>query len=188
MRQIEPTGVYRGPRWIESHGPPRTRSREQVPAGQRAILVLVIHEGPARVMPLTCGPRAAVRGAASSRRCLQASPGPQAGRAALAGAARRAPRLTPLARGPAARSLIQAQQQRHQQQRGTADGAAGTSAPVQVSFCLSRRVRFGERLILVGAHELLARSGGSPWDPAAGKALRWSEGDVWSVDVQLPPG
>lgn len=47
----------------------------------------------------------------------------------------------------------------------------------------SLQVAFGESLRLVGSDSVL---GG--WDVAQGPELQWSDGDVWSLDLQVPAG
>lgn len=47
----------------------------------------------------------------------------------------------------------------------------------------SQPLAFGEHLRLVGSAERLGA-----WDPAAGLALEWAEGDNWSADAALPEG
>jgi hypothetical protein len=36
---------------------------------------------------------------------------------------------------------------------------------------------------MVGSNELLGN-----WDPKRGMGMRWSEGDVWVADFEVPPG
>ncbi len=45
------------------------------------------------------------------------------------------------------------------------------------------QVAFGETHKLVGAHPHL---GG--WNPDAAPSMSWSDGDVWTLDLDLPPG
>lgn len=45
------------------------------------------------------------------------------------------------------------------------------------------QVEFGESLRLVGSDSVLGS-----WDVAQGPALRWSDGDVWTLDLEVPAG
>lgn len=44
-------------------------------------------------------------------------------------------------------------------------------------------MEFGESLRLVGSDSVLGS-----WDVAQGPALQWSDGDVWTLDLEVPAG
>ncbi|KAK9822642.1 hypothetical protein WJX81_002600 [Elliptochloris bilobata] len=54
------------------------------------------------------------------------------------------------------------------------------SDSVRVSFALPYRCTFGQHLCLVGSISPLGA-----WDVRQGVAMSWSEGDVWTVDLEL---
>jgi hypothetical protein len=60
---------------------------------------------------------------------------------------------------------------------------ATTTAAGAVSFAVTKRVRFGQSLRVVGSVPQLG-----DWDPSRAPELVWSEGDVWTGEVALPPG
>jgi hypothetical protein len=51
---------------------------------------------------------------------------------------------------------------------------------MRLSFKLPYRVNFGQNLCLVGQGEALGN-----WDPNQGKRMEWSQGDVWTVQLEL---
>lgn len=82
-------------------------------------------------------------------------------------------RAQPARRGSSARAAVQAVQETHHATHGTAP----------ITFTLSRKVDFGQHVVLVGdAPEL------GSWDLASGSAMTWSEGDTWTTTVHLPRG
>lgn len=54
---------------------------------------------------------------------------------------------------------------------------------VRVAISVSRRVDWGESVAVVGQDTVLGS-----WQPIQSLPLTWSEGDVWSAVVGLPPG
>lgn len=54
---------------------------------------------------------------------------------------------------------------------------------VRVAISVSRRVDWGESVAVVGQDTVLGS-----WQPCQSLPLSWSEGDVWSAVVGLPPG
>ena len=53
---------------------------------------------------------------------------------------------------------------------------------MRVSFALPYRCEFGQHIALVGSDEYLG-----DWDVQRGVAMNWQDGDVWTVDLELPP-
>lgn len=58
---------------------------------------------------------------------------------------------------------------------------APTSEKVKVSFKVPHHVEFGENICVVGAHDTLGS-----WDVGSSVPLNWSEGDVWTAQLELP--
>eukprot|EP00252_Welwitschia_mirabilis_P016935 TRINITY_DN37692_c0_g1_i1.p1 TRINITY_DN37692_c0_g1~~TRINITY_DN37692_c0_g1_i1.p1 ORF type:complete len:222 (-),score=66.62 TRINITY_DN37692_c0_g1_i1:38-673(-) len=54
---------------------------------------------------------------------------------------------------------------------------------VKVKFLLQRRCNFGQQFSITGSHPHLGS-----WDPKAAIPLEWSEGDIWSVEMNIPAG
>jgi phosphoglucan,water dikinase len=63
---------------------------------------------------------------------------------------------------------------------GFADTA---TAPKTVKFSVRHSVKFGQRVAVVGAPPALGS-----WDAKKAVEMRWSDGDVWTVDSQVPAG
>jgi hypothetical protein len=61
--------------------------------------------------------------------------------------------------------------------------SASASAAAAVSFSVTKHVRFGQTLRVVGSLPELGA-----WDPAKAPELTWGDGDVWTGAVALPPG
>ena len=53
---------------------------------------------------------------------------------------------------------------------------------MRVSFAVPYRCEFGQHIALVGSDEYLGK-----WDAQRAVAMNWSHGDVWTVDLELPP-
>jgi len=64
-----------------------------------------------------------------------------------------------------------------------APNTASTSTQLSIRFALKRKVNFGESFKLTGSHESLGN-----WDVSKSPSLTWSEGDIWTTDISLPPG
>ena len=62
-----------------------------------------------------------------------------------------------------------------------AGGGSGQEA-MRVSFAMPYRCEFGQHIALVGSDEYLG-----DWDVQRGVPMNWQDGDVWTVDVELPP-
>eukprot|EP00879_Flechtneria_rotunda_P007987 GHRR01008368.1.p1 GENE.GHRR01008368.1~~GHRR01008368.1.p1 ORF type:complete len:157 (+),score=10.71 GHRR01008368.1:149-619(+) len=62
-------------------------------------------------------------------------------------------------------------------------GVCAPTSDVTVSFFVSKRVAFGERIAVVGPTEKLGC-----WRPSDGLPLQWSEGDIWTAEISLQPG
>lgn len=54
---------------------------------------------------------------------------------------------------------------------------------VQVSFFVPFQTKFGESLRIVGADECVGS-----WNVDAAPLLQWSEGDIWTATISVPPG
>ena len=64
----------------------------------------------------------------------------------------------------------------------TADGQDSNSDAMRVSFAVPYRCEFGQHIALVGSDEYLGQ-----WDAQRGVPMNWTHGDVWTVDLDLPP-
>ena len=53
---------------------------------------------------------------------------------------------------------------------------------MRVSFAVPYRCEFGQHIALVGSDEFLG-----DWDVQRGVPMNWQDGDVWTVDLELPP-
>lgn len=58
-----------------------------------------------------------------------------------------------------------------------------TEGVVRVSIAVSHSVRWGDRIAVIGQDQVLGS-----WQPGQSLALSWSEGDIWTAEVVLPPG
>ncbi|BDA46843.1 probable glucoamylase at N-terminal half [Coccomyxa sp. Obi] len=67
------------------------------------------------------------------------------------------------------------------ERRGALKCAASSGSTVRLTT--QHEVAFGEVIKAVGTQEELGA-----WDPVAAPGLTWSDGNNWSVDLQLPPG
>ena len=54
-------------------------------------------------------------------------------------------------------------------------------ASIRLTVAIPYHCHFGQHLRLVGSTEHLGR-----WDADHGVVMRWSDGDLWSVEVDLP--
>ncbi|KAH9310972.1 hypothetical protein KI387_026007 [Taxus chinensis] len=54
---------------------------------------------------------------------------------------------------------------------------------VDVKFVLQKKCKFGQQFSVVGEDPLLGT-----WDPKASLPLEWSEGDIWTTEVNVPVG
>ncbi len=61
-------------------------------------------------------------------------------------------------------------------------GGGGGPEAMQVSFAVPYRCEFGQHIALVGSDEFLG-----DWDVRRGVPMNWQDGDVWTVDLELPP-
>ena len=52
-----------------------------------------------------------------------------------------------------------------------------------VRFKIQYGVPFGSSVVLVGDHDALGA-----WAPGSAQAMAWQEGDVWTLDLELPAG
>lgn len=58
-----------------------------------------------------------------------------------------------------------------------------TSKTVHVKFQLQRKCSFGEQFLLLGDDPMLGS-----WDPIGAIPLVWSDGDIWTVELDIPIG
>lgn len=56
-----------------------------------------------------------------------------------------------------------------------------TAPRAQIRFTIKKKVSFGDRLCVVGDHEKLGK-----WSTDNAQQLKWSEGHVWSADMDIP--
>lgn len=68
----------------------------------------------------------------------------------------------------------------HQALVPVADVAGGC---LKLSFRVPYRTEYGQDVAMVGSSEQLGN-----WDPSRAMGMRWSEGDVWTVDLEVAPG
>ena len=61
-------------------------------------------------------------------------------------------------------------------------GGGGGEEAMRVSFAVPYRCEFGQHIALVGSDEFLG-----DWDVRRGVPMNWQDGDVWTVDLELPP-
>lgn len=54
---------------------------------------------------------------------------------------------------------------------------------VKLSFQVPYRVNYGQDVAMVGSTDVLGN-----WDPSHGVGMRWTEGDVWHVDLEVTAG
>ncbi|CAL8471460.1 g11002 [Coccomyxa elongata] len=80
---------------------------------------------------------------------------------------------------PASPGSLQIGQPR--ERSGALKCAASSGSTVRLTT--QHEVAFGEVIKVVGTQEELGA-----WDPVAAPGLTWSDGNKWSVDLQLPPG
>ncbi|XP_021289624.1 uncharacterized protein LOC110420581 isoform X1 [Herrania umbratica] len=69
---------------------------------------------------------------------------------------------------------------------GTAETQPAEDNPsktVHVKFQLQKECSFGEHFLIVGDHPMLGI-----WDPESAIPLNWSEGHVWTVELDIPVG
>ena len=111
------------------------------------------------------------------------------------------PRLSPHRVWPADSAVPPTRIQRHQSrgifvndqhhriaQRGarladpSAGGGGSGQEAMRVSFAVPYRCEFGQHIALVGSDEFLG-----DWDVQRGVPMNWQDGDVWTVDLELPP-
>ncbi|PHU07033.1 hypothetical protein BC332_23522 [Capsicum chinense] len=74
-------------------------------------------------------------------------------------------------------------QETHTQSEGTEATDANQSEPVHVKFQLNKECSFGQHFHIVGDDPMLGS-----WDPSNAVPLDWSEGHVWSVELDIPSG
>ncbi len=65
---------------------------------------------------------------------------------------------------------------------GPSAGGGGGQEAMRVSFAVPYRCEFGQHIALVGSDEFLG-----DWDVQRGVPMNWQDGDVWTVDLELPP-
>ena len=64
----------------------------------------------------------------------------------------------------------------------TPGGQVRDMEAMRVSFAVPYRCEFGQHIALVGSDEYLG-----DWDALRAKPMNWTNGDVWTVDLDLPP-
>lgn len=62
-------------------------------------------------------------------------------------------------------------------------GADGSPRRVKLSFKIPYRCSFGQEVCMVGNAREMGR-----WDVTSGVAMRWTEGDVWTVEFEVDAG
>ncbi|XP_017247067.1 uncharacterized protein LOC108218578 [Daucus carota subsp. sativus] len=63
------------------------------------------------------------------------------------------------------------------------DDTANMSKTVHVRFQMRRECSFGQHFYIVGDHPLLGQ-----WDPSEAVAFNWSDGHVWTTELDIPMG
>ncbi|CAN4106111.1 unnamed protein product [Withania somnifera] len=71
----------------------------------------------------------------------------------------------------------------HTQSEETETTDTNQSKPVRVKFQLNKECSFGQHFHIVGDNPILGL-----WDPSNAVPLDWSEGHVWSVELDIPSG
>ncbi|CDY11209.1 BnaA03g00450D [Brassica napus] len=66
-----------------------------------------------------------------------------------------------------------------------AETEASPGRTVRVRFQLRKECVFGEHFFILGDHPVF---GGGLWDPENALPLNWSDGHVWTLDLELPVG
>ncbi|ESQ40089.1 hypothetical protein EUTSA_v10013736mg [Eutrema salsugineum] len=81
-------------------------------------------------------------------------------------------------------SLIKVSQENREAAEIEAVEKSSATKTVRVSFQLRRECVFGEHFFILGDDPVF----GVPWDPENALPLSWSDGHVWTVDLDLPVG
>ncbi|XP_020525053.1 uncharacterized protein LOC18437921 isoform X1 [Amborella trichopoda] len=63
------------------------------------------------------------------------------------------------------------------------DPVAPSQSAVHVRFILQKECMFGQQFFIVGEHPSLGS-----WDPTAALLMDWSDGHVWTTDLEVPAG